>query len=402
MIKKLTKTLFAGAAFVALSAIPTMAMAGECVWADKEGYGTYPVAAPIAADQIISGLYHYETYKRYHKYCTIDQFKAKFFAENGGPTPAYGKDSVLYVPVPRRIDEADPTPASEPVKQADSNPAPAQTVYTTGNPGAVLDQQVRELQAAKSAGAPSAEIEALKADIAVTKAQIAALEAREATAGQTVVEKPIYTTKTVVQGPTAAQVKRLADLEAKVAKGEKLDADQLKELKELRDKVAAMRTDVDNLTGTTSDHETRLTKAEKLLAAIKTRTADIPWYAWVMMVLGTIGFFLGVLNLLRGAGKKEVRQDRDNVGQLAQRQFQVEFDPSNFEEQLREMKTDEVLPVTMSGVQGKAVAFCKKLRWGKVQVGGNESRQIDISQLRYFLSQRYDQGGFNAPEPDPA
>lgn len=377
MTKNLLSSLLVGAA-ITLVSTPAIAQAQECVWADAKIYGTYEVSKPIPAEALVSGLYKTTKYTQYHRYCNFDQFKAKFFADNGGAVEAYGQGSVLIVPVPVRLDEASPAPAPTPA------PTPTQQpVSTNGAPGSTIDAQIADLYSRVNGSGNPAEIEVLKA-------QIAALEARQSTTQSTrVVEKPVYTTKTIVQGPTAAQLKRLSDLETKVAKGEMLTPEQLEELQKLRK-------DVNRLSNTASDHETRLTNAEKAIAFLKASTADIPWYAWVMMVLGTIGFLLSLLNHFRKAERTETREDRDNVGHLAQRQYQVEFDPSDFEQQLHEKKTGEILVVKMSGIGGDATAYCTKLRFGRVEVAGNEANPIDISRLRFYLSQRYNDGGFGA------
>lgn len=364
--------LLVGVAFVAsLFSTPAFA-AGECDLTyirDVTGQD-FGLAGPTEASQVAATLWNLANYAPERAVCSQKQAENAFYQLNGKGRIKPG-DPIKMPRLARLAPAPAPTTAPAPAP----TPAPAPVPNDASRPAREVGEQIADLYHRIDAGGNPAAIEALKA-------QIAALEARPATAVQTVVEhQPIHTTKTVQVGLSAAELKRFSDLEAAAAKGVTFDASQLAELERLRER-----------NGVTERNQSRLFETVRQLVT-NANNNGLPWWGWALIAFSIL---LGFFNLLRKAGKTEVRQDRTDVGQFAQRQFQVEFEPSNFEELLRDAKTDEVVPVKMSGVDGDAVAFCKKLRWGKVQVGGNESRQIDISRLRYFLSQRYNQGGFGA------
>ena len=408
MINKLTKSLFAGAAFVALSAIPTMAQASECVWAGTANYGTYKITKPTVAESFISGLYQHKDYEKYYRYCSFTQFKAQFFAENGGEVQAYDNGSVLYVPVPRRIDESDPAPAPEPVNQTSSNPAPLPS--DASRPAKEVGEQIADLYRRIDAGGNPAAIEVLKA-------QIAALEARQPTSVQTVVERqPIHTTKTVVQGLSAAQK---AEIEKLKVQADKVQI-EIDKINALPHPTAEQLTALDKLTDKKKGIEAKYTALSGRVNTMANEVSDLWLWLYGVAAIALIALMLGFWNLLRKAGKKEVKYVRAEsartredavrgVGQLttyAGRQAKIKISPEDPEGVLHSLSDGESETFTIETASRKAVVEFTKVGNGLVETTQlpDEPRSLTIDGLEGVLTRNFLADAIDPttpPRPDP-
>lgn len=422
MTKNLLSSLLVGVAFLAT---PAIAQAQECVWADAKIYGKYDVSKPIPAETVVSGLYKHKKYAPYHRFCTYDQFKAQFFAQNGGAVDAYDRGSVLLVPVPVNLDKAEQTPAPEPAKQADSTPAPAPTFSAEPRGGAMVDARIDRIEEKIANGGYNS------AEIAAMKAEIEALRAAQAVSSSTqftrVVEKPIYTTKTVQVGLSAAATQQLIDkaqqqIDRINGKKYLTDADR-KLLDELENEktslLKSLERRMNSLTGdgTKKNPDGRVGRIEKRLDALDGWDPR-EWSLRDLLVaigalLGTIAFFLGIWNLLRKAGKKEVgrkadRSELDYVGGnvaygLSKAAgWQVTFDPADFEDQLRLMRDGEVIEVTLNSppLNRRRLVRLQKLRGGLVVTTNlvENLPQMRIGEIRLRLVREFLDDGLQ-PEP---
>ena len=383
--------LFVGAACVA-SLFSTSAFAAEpcdlsyikAVTGQDFGFTESMEASKVAAT-----LWELANYAPERAACSKQQAKSAFYQLNGKGVITPGQ-TIKLPRLAKLAPNAAPAATARSFTPAESTPAPTATPAPTPasiKGGILVDERIDRIEARIAAGGNLADMDALKAEMA-------ALRAAQATQGTTTVveRQPVYTTKTVQAGLSKADQKKLNELENAVAAGKNLDASQLKELKELRDKQAAMRIDVDNLTGTASDHETRLTKAEQLLEQLKAQGGNFPWWGWALIALSIL---LGLLNLFRKAEKGEVRRVDGNVTKVSQRQHEIVLNPENLEEVLEGMETDQSLRVTLASPgNGEGFLDCTKSRWGKVFVEGN-SMAMPIRAVRAYLIKRYLDGSVN-------
>ena len=412
MTKNLLSSLLVGAA-ITLVSTPAIAQAQECVWADAKIYGKYDVSKPIPAETVVSGLYKHKKYAPYHRFCTYDQFKAQFFAQNGGAVDAYDRGSVLLVPVPVRLDEAAPAPA----------PTPTPSAQPRG--GVMIDDRIDRIEARLANGGYNPD------QIAAMQAEMEALRAAQAVSSSTqstrVVEKPIYTTKTVQVGLSAAATQQLIDkaqqqIDRINGKKYLTDADR-KLLDELENEktslLKSLERRMNSLTGdgTKKNPDGRVGRIEKRLDALdgwdprdwSLRDIRIA----IGALLGTMAFIGVILLFLRKAGKKEVgrkadRSELDYVGGnvaygLSKAAgWQVTFDPADFEDQLRLMRDGEVIEVTLNSppLNRRRLVRLQKLRGGLVVTTNlvENLPQMRIGEIRLRLVREFLDDGLQ-PEP---
>ena len=420
---KHTKLLVGVACAASLFSTPALA-AGSCDLSYiKNATGQdFGLTAPTDASEVATTLWGLDNYAPERAVCSKQQADNAFYQLNGKGIIKPGDRVKLprlakLAPAQARTYESAPAPTPA--------PAPAPTFSAEPRGGAMVDARIDRIEEKiANGGYNSAEIGAMKAEIEALRAAQAVSSSTQSTR---VVEKPIYTTKTVQVGLSAAATQQLIDkaqqqIDRINGKKYLTDADR-KLLDELENEktslLKSLERRMNSLTGdgTKKNPDGRVGRIEKRLDALDGWDPR-EWSLRDLLVaigalLGTIAFFLGIWNLLRKAGKKEVgrkadRSELDYVGGnvaygLSKAAgWQVTFDPADFEDQLRLMRDGEVIEVTLNSppLNRRRLVRLQKLRGGLVVTTNlvENLPQMRIGEIRLRLVREFLDDGLQ-PEP---